>query len=126
MDRIGLLGFSVIGVAFLVLLTRWLGFAKAPRLTSPQRAAELAQAAIPGLIIVETAISVDATAALVAGTDGRVALVRPFGDRFVVRVLNHPLVTRAGGILRIRTREAMFPETALDLGPAASMWAARL
>jgi hypothetical protein len=126
MDRIGLLGFSVIGVVFLVLLTRWLGFAKVPRLTSPERAAELAQAAIPGLIIVETALSVDKMAALVAGTDGRVALVRPFGDRFVVRVLSHPLVIRAGSVLRIRTREFMFPETALDLGPAASMWAARL
>jgi hypothetical protein len=126
MDRIGLLGFSVIGVAFLVLLTRWLGFARAPRLASPQRAAELVQAAIPGLIVAETALSVDETAALVVATDGRVALVRPFGDRFVVRVLSHPLVNRAGSVLRIRPREFMFPETALDLGTAAGTWAARL
>lgn len=126
MDRIGLLGFSVIGVVLLVLLTRWLGFAKAPRLANPQRAADLVQAAIPGLIVAETALSVDASAALVAATDGRVALIRPFGDRWVVRVLDHPLVARAGTVLRIRTREAMFPETALDLGPAASLWAARL
>lgn len=126
MDRIGLLGFSVIGVVFLVLLTRWLGFARVPRLANPQRAAELVQAAVPGLIVAETALAVDASAALVAATDGRVALLRPFGDRWVVRVLSHPQVRRAGSILRIRTGETMFPETALDLGPAASAWAARL
>jgi hypothetical protein len=126
MERIGLLGFSVLGVAVLVLLTRLLGFARAPRLANRQAAAELAQAAIPGLIVAETALSVDASAALVAATDGRVALVRPFGDRFVVRLLDHPLVSRAGTVLRIRPDEAMFPETALDLGPAAGTWAARL
>ncbi len=126
MDRIGLLGFSVIGVVLLVLLTRWLGFRAQPRLSGPQLAADLVQAAIPGLIVAETALSVDAGAALVAATDGRVALIRPFGDRWVVRVLNHPLVSRAGTVLRIRPDEAMFPETALDLGPDASLWAQRL
>jgi len=126
MDRIGLLGYSVIGVVLLVLLTRWLGFRVQPRLSGPKLAADLVQAAVPGLIVAETALSVDARAALVAATDGRVALIRAFGDRWVVRVLDHPLVARAGTVLRIRTREAMFPETALDLGPDASSWAARL
>lgn len=126
MDRIGLLGFSVVGVALLVLLARWLGFARSPQLASPALAAQLAEAAIPGLIVAETVLSVDAGAALVAAQDGRVALVRAFGDRWVVRVLHHPLVSRAGTILRIRPDETMFPETTLDLGPAASQWAARL
>lgn len=126
MDRIGLLGFSVVGVVLLVLITRWLGFRSQPRLSGPEQAADLAQAAIPGLIVAETALAVDAGAALVAASDGRVALVRAFGDRFVVRVLEHPLVARAGTVLRIRPREAMFPETVLDLGADASLWAQRL
>lgn len=126
MDRIGLLGFSVLGVVLVVALTRWLGFARVPRLASTQAAAELAQAAIPGLIVAETVLAVDASAALVAATTGQVALVRGFGDRFVVRLLDRPLVSRAGPVVRVRPRETMFPETALDLGPAAGAWAARL
>ena len=59
--------------------------------------------------------------------DGRVALVRPLGDRFVVRPLEAPIVARAGGLLRVRPDEAMFPETMLDLGEAVAMrWAGRL
>jgi hypothetical protein len=90
-------------------------------------AARLAAEALPGFQPADTALSRDGAGALVAAQDGRVALVRPLGDRFVVRPLVRPLVARAGAVLRVRPEEAMFPETALDLGEsAASHWAARL
>ncbi len=126
MDRIGLLAFSVFGVALLVLLARWLGFARTARLASAAHAADIARAAIPGLNVAEAVLAVDASGALVTADDGRVALVCRFGDRFVVRLLNRPQVSRAGPVLRIRPDEPMFPETALDLGSAAGAWAARL
>jgi hypothetical protein len=41
--------------------------------------------------------------------------------------LEAPIVARAGGLLRVRPDEAMFPETMLDLGEAVAMrWAGRL
>lgn len=119
--------FSVVGVALLVLLARLLGFARRPGLDSADLAARLAADALPGFAPAETALSRDGAGALVAGRDGRVALVRPLGDRFVVRPLKSPIVGRAGPVLRVRPDEPMFPETSLDLGDAAAMrWAARL
>ena len=127
MSRIDLLLFSVTGVALLVLAARLLGFARRPVLASDALAAQLAAQALPDFVAAETARSRDGTAALVAARDGRVALVRPLGDRFVVRALQAPIVARAGAVLRVRPDETMFPETALDLGEAAAMrWAARL
>lgn len=127
MSRIDLLLFSVVGVALLVLAARLMGFARRPGLASADLAARLAVEALPGFRAAETALSRDGAGALVAGQDGRVALVRPLGDRFVVRPLQAAVVTRAGAVLRVRPDEAMFPETRLDLGEAAAMhWAARL
>ena len=119
--------FSVIGVALLIGLARLLGFARRGGLVDAGLARRLAADALPGFQPADAAVSRDGAGALVAGQDGRVALVRPLGDRFVVRLLAHPLVARAGAVLRVRPDEAMFPETVLDLGEgAASQWAARL
>lgn len=127
MDRMGLLAFSVIGVVALVVLARLLGFARRPQLTDAAHAVRLAAEALPGFRATETAVSRDGGGALVAGQDGRIALVRPMGDRFVVRPLQAPIVARVGGLLRVRPDEAMFPETSLDLGEAAALtWAAQL
>lgn len=127
MDRMGLLLFSVIGVAVLVVAARLLGFSRTPRVPSAELAARLASDALAGFTPTETAISRDGSGALVVAQDGRVALVRPLGDRFVVRPLTSPIVGRAGSVLRVRPDEAMFPETSLDLGEAAALhWAGRL
>lgn len=127
MSRIDLLLFSVIGVTLLVALARLLGFARAPVLVDAGLAARLVADALPGFQPADMAISRDGAGALVAAQDGRVALVRTLGDRFVVRPLVQPRVARAGPVLRVRPDEAMFPETRLDLGePAAGRWAARL
>ncbi|MEI6486268.1 MAG: hypothetical protein WCO11_08380 [Sphingomonadales bacterium] len=127
MSRIDLLLFSVVGVAALIALTRLFGFARPPALASDALARRLAADALPGFIPAHTGVSRDGAGALVAGHDGRVALVRPLGDRFVVRLLRHPIVARAGATLRVRPDETMFPETALDLGEAGALeWAGRL
>lgn len=127
MNRIDLLLFSFIAVALLVGLARLLGFARRPALADAGLAARLAADALPGFQPADTVVSRDGAGALVAAQDGRVALVRPLGDRFVVRPLVRPLVARAGAVLRVRPEEPMFPETALDLGESvASQWAARL
>jgi hypothetical protein len=127
MDRLGMLAFSVLGVVALVVLARLFGFARRPQIADAALAARLVAEALPGFRAAETAVSRDGSGALVAAHDGRVALVRPLGDRFVVRPLQAPIVARAGGLLRVRPDEAMFPETSLDLGePAALAWANRL
>ena len=122
-----MLVFSLIGVALLIALARLLGFARRGGLVDAGLAERLAADALPGFRPCDVAVSRDGAGALVAARDGRVALVRPLGDRFVVRPLSGPLVARAGAVLRVRPDEIMFPETALDLGEgAASLWAARL
>ena len=114
-------------MALLVLAARLLGFARPPQLDSADLAARLVAQALPGFRARETALSRDGAGALVAGHDGSVALVRPLGDRFVVRALQAPIVARTGAVLRVRPDEAMFPETMLDLGESAAIqWAARL
>lgn len=119
--------FSVAGVALLVLAARLMGFARRPQLATADLAARLVAEALPGFRAAETALSRDGAGALVAGQDGQIALVRPLGDRFVVRPLQAPIVACAGAVLRVRPDEPMFPETSLDLGEAAAArWAALL
>ena len=107
-------------------LARVMGFARPPRIDDARLAGRVAADALPGFRPAEIALSRDGAAALVAAGDGRVALVRPLGDRFVVRPLTGGEVARSGNVLRVRPAEAMFPETALDLGDAALAWARRL
>jgi hypothetical protein len=118
--------FSVLGVALLIWLTRAMGFARSPRLDDAGLALRLAGDALPGFRATDAVLSRDGAGALVAASDGRVALVRPLGDRFVVRALCGGEAARAGSVLRVRPAEPLFPETALDLGDAALAWARRL
>jgi hypothetical protein len=125
-SRADLLLFSILGVALLVWLARAMGFARTPRIDDAGLAGRLAADALPGFRPADVALSSDGAGALVAAGDGRVALVRPLGDRFVVRPLVGADVARSGTVLRVRPAEALFPETALDLGDAALAWARRL
>ena len=119
---------SIFGILTLVMLARALGFAKAPVLAEAE-AKSLATAALPGFRATEEAIAGGGRAALVAAADGRVALVRPHGDRWVVRLVGPADLDRAevaGTMLQLRPREAMFGATTLDLGDRALLWAGRL
>ncbi|PZN92047.1 MAG: hypothetical protein DCF31_18000 [Alphaproteobacteria bacterium] len=109
-----------------MLFARAMGFARAPELADAGQAQRIAAEALHDFRPVEAALSGDRRGALVAATDGRVALVRPFGDRWVVRIVNGAAATVDGGTLRLQVAEAMFPPALLDLGPAATGWARRL
>lgn len=115
-----------IGVTVLVMLARGLGFAAEPELAGPEDAMARARAAIAGFRPAEAAVSADGRAALVRGGDGRVALLRPLGDRWVVRTLDRAQARAAGGRLTVRLREPLFAPVTLELGPDAARWAARL
>ncbi len=116
----------ILGVVLLVLVARAFGFARRPLLADADDARRIAAAALHGFRPAEAALAADARAALVAGTDGAVALVLPLGDRWVVRLANGAETRLAGDMLTVRLREFLFPPATLDLGPAAANWAARL
>jgi hypothetical protein len=113
------------GVVTLVLLARALGFGTNARLTSAEDAAARAAEALTGFTPTEAALGADGRAALVAGQDGRLALVNSFGDRFVVRPLDASRAALEGETLRLRLDEPGTPTVRLDLGEAARLWAAK-
>ncbi|MEY2883945.1 MAG: hypothetical protein RL490_1669 [Pseudomonadota bacterium] len=117
---------SLFGIITLVLLARALGFAKSPRLADGSEARQIAGDALPGFHPVDAAVATDGRGALVSGGDGRVALVKPFGDRWVVRIVNGAEAEVAAGRLRLTLPELMFPTAEIDLGAAAPAWARRL
>lgn len=114
------------GIVTLVLLARALGFARAPVLADADEARRIAADALHGFRGEEAALAADGRGALVAGSDGRVALVRPFGDKWVVRVVNGAAAEVRAGKLRLASGEFMVPATVLNLGAAAPAWARRL
>lgn len=116
----------ILGVVLLVLVARAFGFARRPLIADAEDARRIAAAALPGFRPAEAAIAADARAALVAGSDGSVALLTPLGDRWVVRLADGAETRLAGTLLTVRLREFLFPPTTLDLGPAAAHWAAQL
>lgn len=117
---------SLFGIITLMLLARALGFARAPVLADVAQASRIAADAIHGFDPVDTALALDGRGALVAGRDGRIALVRPFGDRWVVRIVNGAQARVEAGRLRVELPEWLFPPAELDLGAAATSWARRL
>jgi hypothetical protein len=116
---------SLFGILTLILLARALGFAGAPVLADAAEAQRIAVDAMHDFDAVDAAVVEGGKAALVAGRDGRVALVRPFGDRWVVRIVNGARASLDGSRLRIAPDEAMFPATELLISDAAG-WAKRL
>ncbi len=116
----------ILGIALLVMVARGFGFARQARLADAAEAGRIAAEALPGFRPAEVALAADARGALVAAGDGRVALVAPLGDRWVVRLANGAATEVAGDTLTLRLREFLFPATRLELGPAAALWAQRL
>ncbi|KAB7646392.1 hypothetical protein [Polymorphobacter fuscus] len=117
---------SLFGIVTLVLLARALGFGASPLLADDGDARRIAADAIHGFAPADAVVARDGRGALVAGQDGRVALVRPLGDRWVVRIVNGAAAAVTDGRLRVTPAETMFPPADLDLGPAAAAWAQRL
>ena len=76
---------SIFGILTLVLLARALGFAKNPDLDETT-ARDVSEAALPGFRATAVAVERSSRSAVVTGRDGRIAHVRPHGDRWVVRL----------------------------------------
>ncbi len=76
---------SILGIVTLVLFARAIGFARNPALDAPTAVAET-EAALPGFAAASAEVDPATRTALVWGRDGRIASVRPHGDRWVVRV----------------------------------------
>lgn len=117
---------SLFGIITIVLLARALGFARTPVLGDVAEARAIAAGALHDFRPAEAALDAGGRGALVAGADGRIALVRPLGDRWVVRVVNGAAATVTGDRLRLAPAEAMFPPAELRLGAEAAQWAKRL
>ena len=117
---------SLFGIITIVLLARALGFTKTPVLADPAEASRIAADALHDFQPAQAAVAADGRGALVAGCDGRIAMVRPFGDRWVVRIVNGAAAVVSGDTLRVTPAEPMFPPANLRLGAAAALWAARI
>lgn len=119
---------SLFGIVTLVLLARALGFARTPQLADAAAAMRIAEDALHDLDAREAVLAADRRAALVMGHDGRVALVRPLGDRWVVRVVDGADTRVTGDRLRLTLAEAMFPPAELQLASPmlAARWGERL
>lgn len=117
---------SLFGIVTLVMLAKAIGFAKAPVLADTAEARQIAVDALHDFRAADAVLAEDGRGALVAGSDGRIALVRPFGDRWVVRIVNGAEARVEGDKLRLNPRETMLPAAELQLGSAAASWAARL
>jgi hypothetical protein len=117
---------SLFGIITLVLLARALGFAKTPVLADADAARRIAGDAINGFCATDVAVARDGRSAIVAGHDGRIAVVRPVGDRWVVRLVDGAKVGVDAGRLQLTFPEPMFAPVVVDLGSLAPLWAARL
>jgi hypothetical protein len=73
----------------------------------------------------EAVVDDEGRGALVAGRDGRLALVWPLGDSFVVHPLAGVGAQAEDGRLRLRLAEPGAPAVTLTLGAAADVWARR-
>lgn len=78
---------SLFAIGVLVALCWALGFRADPRLADAAAAERLADQALTGFHASEVALDRGRRAALLRGHDGRLVLVRPMGDRWLVRLV---------------------------------------
>lgn len=117
---------SLAGILLVVGLV-WLLFRKPLAPVAPEEAIAAANDALPGFRGIEALSGRSGRGALVADTDGRIAIVQPHGDHFSVRLAEPGLrAEQDGDTLILRPAEPMFPVLRLDAGEAASAWLDRL
>ncbi len=78
---------SVLSVLAVFLINRWLGGFTPAHLNSKTDALARLKLDYPAFAEQETVIAGDGKSAIVAGTDGSIALVQAVGDRFLTRLL---------------------------------------
>lgn len=87
------LGGSLAAVLAIAVVARWLKLGES-RLTDPERAREIAQQQLAGFVAGRVLVSEDGSAALVAGNNGTVAVLRRRGSKVTVRRLIAPIRVR--------------------------------
>ena len=119
-----LLGGSLVAVLLLAQSAKWLGLGGDVRLDRDM-AWRVAQD--EGLQPTDIVVDRAGIAAIARDAGGRHMLIRRHGVNFVTRMLHQPLDARLDQkFLTIGTDEPMFGRITLDLGSAASVWAAGL
>jgi hypothetical protein len=115
---------SLVAVLLLAWAAKALGLGGDVRL---DRDAALQIAESEGFQPVDVILDRAGMAAIVRDAEGRHMLIRRHGVNFVTRMLRPPLDARLDQkFLTIGTGEPMFGRITLDLGEAASVWAAGL
>lgn len=117
-----------LGAVIALAAVAWaLKLGPAPRIADADEAKRLAREAHTGFVPADAAVDRDGRAAIVAGADGRIALLRVHGARVAARLLPRAEARAEGGILKIASGERMFGDVAIALGAAeAARWARRL
>jgi hypothetical protein len=111
---------SLAAVSALVALTYILGFRSAARLESEHEARELFRLAAGGFEPVEIALDADHAGAIARNAEGRLAVLVPHGNQFVVRCLDPATAIEArDGQLLI----AGLPNVMITLGERSRGWA---
>jgi hypothetical protein len=119
-----LLGGSLVAVLLLAWVAKVLGLGGDVRL-DPDAARRIAED--EGFMPVDVITDRAGIAAIARDAGGRHMLIRRHGVNFVTRTLRAPLDARLDQkFLTIGTGEPMFGRITLDLGDAASVWAAGL
>jgi len=123
MNWLELIG-SLAAVLALAAMVWFLGMGKTPKIENAGEAERLARDAQSGFVPLETALSRDGSAALIAGAQNDFVLLRGHGAKIVARVLHSaPPAAREDGLLVIRTGERLFGDLRLDLGQQeAARW----
>lgn len=118
---------SVGGIALVVALAWWLGLRRPAAPLDALVARDLAELALAGFEAGDVALDETGAGAIVAGQDGRFALIKPHGAQWTVRALAEPAVTVESADLIVDGGDAMFGKVRLHLGAeAARAFAARM
>jgi len=118
---------SLIMIAALYWLARWLRLGGDVRIADAAHAAALAEATFPGFAAQDITVDRARIGALARNRAGVVVLVRRHGARFVARELtDHRGIRLDRHTLTLETGDPRFGTLTLDLGADAQTWAASL
>lgn len=120
-----MLGGSLVAVLLLAFAARAMDLGGDVRIAGRDEALRIAEG--EGFMPSDIAVDRAGIAAIARDAGGRHLLIRRHGVHFVARVLRAPLDARLDqNFLTLGTNERLFGRVTLDLGSAASNWAASL
>lgn len=121
------LALSLLAILVLAWIAHRLRLGGDARIRNEEEARALADEALHGFDAVEVAVDKGGMSALCRDAEGRVLLLRRHGSHWASRLLDDRAEARLDDDrLTLATGERMFGTVTLDLGSAASSWAANL